>query len=207
MIHVILAEAEVELLPSTVKGRLPDVRILDSFLDGDMVRSLPDPRRRGRADVAHSALLLLLSSEQFEHGHLRVWLHTRGDEVIEIGPRAQVQPNYLDFLVSLSALYDKGALGEGEAKWSIERHTTLDHLLSRLAVDAVLLLSPRGERIPLEALLNELHHMDLAIVVGAFPEGDFPKDTYSLADHVVSLSEKEMTVPSVICELLSSLRH
>jgi rRNA small subunit pseudouridine methyltransferase Nep1 len=198
MIHVVLADAEIE---PTEDG----TRILDSHVDRETLAGGPEASRRGRPDIVHSSLVLLLNSEPFMRGELRVAVHTVRDQVLLLGPGSSVPQNYLDFMERLEELLLSGE--EGNALRWIERDgQTLDTFVSSLAADAVILLSPRGEGSMLRSLLSEMHHLDVAIIVGAFPEGDFRSDAYALADHVVSLSEEEMTVPSVICELLCALR-
>ena len=201
MIHVILADAEIELVRIGTRDE-----VLDAREHKDLVAARPDANRCGRPDIVHDSLMLLLSSEHLQHGELSTRVHTIEDKVLAFEEGSRVPEDFVAFKKALAALLSSRA-NRNELGWTMEAERPLEKLVEDIGADAIILLSPRGQIIPLRALLNELHHLDLVIIIGAFPEGDFRSDAYSIAHHVVSLGEEEMTVPSVIRELLGALEH
>lgn len=191
MLHLVLAEAELELAPGPMRAGGP---VLDAYFHRELLDALPDGERRGRPDIVHQALSLCWGSRPYRTGRLRAYVHTRDDIVIEVEPSARVPPNQMEFLMLMGRLLDGG-----EVKGYNARSMTLRSLLGRLDVPVVA-MSPDGEDIPLASIMNE--HEDLAVVVGAFPCGDYRGPVYQLADVAVSLGRELLTVPAVVSEIL-----
>ncbi len=201
MIHVILADAEIELVRIEARDEVLDAREHVRLIVGR-----PDSDRRGRPDIVYDSLRILLADDHFRDGELSVTVHTIHDEVLVFDYGASAPEDYTTFKQVLAEILSSPE-GKNRRGWRRVANRSLDRLVRDLGADATILLSPKGEEIPLTALLNELHHLDIVIIVGAFPEGDFRSDAYSIAHHVVSLGEEEMTVPSVIREVLGALEH
>lgn len=197
---VLLADAEIEPLPSECIRNVHRAPILDSYVHRDIVHSLPQGERRGRADIAHAALALCQGSRYNQQGRMRVLLHTRGDKVIRIDPRARVPPNYLEFLDLMADLF-AGAQAPGYHLSSGDVTT----LASSLRPDPVIVLSPQGEEANLTMLMEQYLPSGVMAIIGAFPIGDYASPVYALADRVVSLGNDLLTVPTVVSELLSAV--
>jgi rRNA small subunit pseudouridine methyltransferase Nep1 len=197
---VLLADAEIEPLPSGSIRNVHRTPILDSYVHGDIVRSLPQGERRGRADIAHAALALCQGSRYNQQGKMRILLHTRGDKVIRIDPRARVPPNYLEFLDLMADLFT-GAHVPGYHLSSGDVST----LVSGLNPDPVIVLSPQGEEADLTTLMEQFLPRGVVTIIGAFPIGDYASPVYALADRVISLGNDLLTVPTVVSELLSAV--
>lgn len=196
-LHLILAEAELELVPAPACAGT-DIPVLDAYFHRELVDALPDGRRRGRPDIVHQALSLCQGSRLNRAGMLRTYVHTRDDVVIEVEASTRVPPNQVEFLMLMGRLLDGG-----EIKGYDARSMTLRSLVGQLDVPAVV-MSPNGEDVSLASVMNE--HEDLAVVVGAFPCGDYRGPVYELADIVISLGKDLLTVPAVVSEVLCAAK-
>lgn len=218
MIHLILVDAEIEPLgrvePSTgEKLRLcgtsasesEGVHVLDGYLHHPLVEGLEQVERRGRLDIVHSFLLLTQGSRPFLEGRMRVLVHTRRDEVICFGPKSKVESSYVAFRRSMSELFERCALGTGEASLVLREHQPLAELLDGIGPEFVIALSPTGEKVPLEEVLAHLKGKETVIIIGGFQEGDYRSPVYEMADRSISLGEELLTVPDVTAQVLASL--
>jgi rRNA small subunit pseudouridine methyltransferase Nep1 len=218
MISLILVDAEVELVPHvpgedralpricTMKhGELRGLHVLDSYIHRHVMEGLEGAERRGRPDILHSFLLLAQASRHCREGKLRSYVHTRGDEVIEVGQVFQADQSYLAFLQDLGALFCQGKLGAEEEGLRLRAHMTIRELLAELAPDEVVVLSPSGDETDLGRALLPSKEKHLAVIIGGFPEGDYRSEVYALADAKVTLGEELLTVPDVTARVLGAL--
>ncbi|HOQ25636.1 MAG TPA: hypothetical protein PLF76_02740 [Methanomassiliicoccaceae archaeon] len=194
MLNLVLAEAELEPVPRTVRTRA-HVPILDAYFHRDLLPSLPDGPRRGRPDIVHQCLSLCQGSRLNRAGMLHAYVHTRNDIVIEIEPTTRIPPNQVEFLQLMGRLLDGGGVDGYKA-----RNMTFRSLMNDLDVSMVIAMSPDGQDVPLSEVMGG--HEDLAVIVGAFPCGDYRGPVYELADLQVSLGPWLMTVPAVVSEVL-----
>ena len=192
-LHLILAEAELELVPVPARSG-SDVPVLDAYFHRRLLDALPDGQRRGRPDIVHQVLSLCQGSRLNRAGGLRAYVHTRDDIVIEVEASTRVPPNQVEFLLLMGRLLD-GREVEGYRAMSM----TFRSLVDQIGVPLVA-MSPDGEDVPLASVMGE--HEDLAVVVGAFPCGDYRGPVYELADVTVSLGRELLTVPAVTSEVL-----
>jgi rRNA pseudouridine-1189 N-methylase Emg1 (Nep1/Mra1 family) len=81
----------------------------------------------------------------------------------------------------------------------------LKALLGRLMPDAVIVLTPSGERNDLRRVLSGSGGKHLAVIIGGFPEGDFHSPVYQMADVKVSLGDELLTVPDVTSQVLTAI--
>ena len=127
-------------------------------------------------------------------------MHTRQDKLLIFGKDASVPVNYLQFLQLLDPLMRNGSIGEGEAAIRL-----LDASFEKVVYGRkVLVFSPRGRRSDLSKVLKNKEEGWTA-VIGGFTEGDFLSPVYQRADEVVSLGDKLLTVPLVLCQALNAL--
>ncbi|MCD6461758.1 MAG: 16S rRNA methyltransferase [Thermoplasmata archaeon] len=122
MIHIILGEAELELVPERIaghpavrknaekRGKRPTNTLLDSSLHHQAMKVLPDRTRRGRPDIVHYFLLLSLDSILNQHGLLRVWVHTRNDELIRVDPETRIPRSGPRFVGLMESLFQNRAI-------------------------------------------------------------------------------------------------
>ncbi|WP_019178144.1 hypothetical protein [Methanomassiliicoccus luminyensis] len=191
---VVLADAELELAPAGTG--LP---ALDAYFHRDLVKSMDDGDRRGRGDIVHSCLLLLQGSELNRQGNLGVFVHTRGGQVIAVEPGAKIAPNYIRFLQQMGSL-----LAGGKAEGYSLSDRDFKQLIAEIGADLVVAMSPHGRDVPLSEVLRSRPDGTVAVVMGAFPCGDYQSPVYELCDVSVSLGPELLTVPEVVRRVLSA---
>jgi len=120
MIHLVLVDSELELVPEPLWGhpaivrrarlrkKKPNRLILDSSFDHSAIRvKYPDEvDRRGRPDIVFHFLINALHSILNMEGHLRVYVHTRNDELIYVDPRTRIPKAYHRFIGLMEALFN-----------------------------------------------------------------------------------------------------
>jgi len=182
-VAVVLADAELELAP---RSRPPQV--LESGRHAQLIRSMPEPGRRGRPDIVYDCLRVLTGSRQHREGRLDVIVHARRDVAISFDRHAPLG-TYEEFLASMARLLS----GQGVEGWHARSAGYAD-VIASLRPERVVVMSQFGREAPLK---EELRGERVALVMGAFPCGDYASDVYSGADASVSLGPKLMKVPEV----------
>ena len=103
---LILADSEIETVPSEFwshpavvqnarkRKKKPSQVLLDSTLHHSLFRNPDERNRRGRPDIVHQFLLLGLDSILNGENRLRLYIHTRNDELISVDPRTRLPKNY-----------------------------------------------------------------------------------------------------------------
>jgi rRNA small subunit pseudouridine methyltransferase Nep1 len=206
-VTIVLVDSELERIPegAQVKPRCDiNTKVLESYLHRDLLAKLPEGNRRGRPDMVHGFLNLCQSSIANKRGYLRVFVHTRNDEILTIGRKAQVPQNYLEYLGFMDELLERGRIGSGEEEITISRGTYLE-LMDRINVDVTVVMSPRGRPTPLRDLLPATGAEEVAIVIGGFPDGIFKSPVNDLADYEISLGPELLTITAVGSEVLASI--
>lgn len=216
---MLLAEAELELVPKSIRGH-PAVSmsakkrgkrsgqiLLDASLHHSAMQRLDDWEGRGRPDIAHSFLVLCLDSIANVEGELRVLVHTRNNELIEVDPTTRIPKNYNRFVGLMEDLFVKGAVPNKENPLLTMRGgATIEDVIRGTGVESVLALSVDGRRMELDELFGELGG-DVLCVVGGFPKGDFKGKVYELCTHKVSIHGETLKVWTVTSEILTSYRR
>ena len=201
MMHLILADSELELVPEEIAGhpavRKHGSRILDSSLHHSAMKGLKDGYRRGRPDIVHISLLVALESILNREGMLRVYVHTRNDEVIYIKPETRMIKNYDRFKGLMQQLLMKGKIPpDGETLMEVRKENIVK-LLEKLPGKR-LLFSTEGKRRIMSEVMNE----NIICIVGGFPHGDFISPVYDLVDEVVSIYSEMLPAWSVVMEAI-----
>jgi rRNA small subunit pseudouridine methyltransferase Nep1 len=206
-VTIILVDSELERIPEGVSVRPRcdiNTKVLESFLHKEVLATLPEGDRRGRPDMIHGCLNLCQSSIANKRGYLRVFVHTRNDEILTIGRKAHVPQNYLEYLGFMDELLEKGKIGSGEEEITISKGTYLE-LMDRINVDLTVVMSPQGRLTPLRDLLPATGAEEVAVVIGGFPDGIFKSPVYDMADYKISLGPELLTITAVVSEVLASI--
>jgi rRNA small subunit pseudouridine methyltransferase Nep1 len=206
-VTILLVDSELERIPEGVHPEPRcdiNTKVLDSYLHKDVLSKLPEGNRRGRPDMIHGFLNLCQSSIANKRGYLRVFVHTRNDEILTIGRKAHVPQNYLEYLGFMDELLEKGRIGSGEEEISMSKGTYLE-LMDRINVDVTVVMSPEGRLTPLRDLLPATGAEEAAVVIGGFPDGTFKSPVYDLADYKISLGPELLTITAVGSEVLASI--
>jgi len=217
MLTLVLADAELEVVPAPLqghpavrtsakrRGRSPATILLDSSLHHPALRNFSEGERRGRPDIAHLFTLLCLDSVLNGQGQLRTILHTRNDDVIRIAPETRIPKNYPRFVGLLEDLFQKGAVPPDKPLLTLERGMSLERLLAGFPAPKWA-FKEGGEPANLWTEFAKLEG-DLVAVVGGFPHGDFRSPVAKLCDRVVSIHEQPLRAWTVTSEILVAYRQ
>ncbi len=216
MLHLVIADAELELVPKAIadhpavvnyakrRGKRPGEVLLDSTYHHAALRKLPDGERRGRPDIVHFCLLNALESIANKEGLLRVYVHTRNNEVIYIKPETRLPRNYNRFIGLMESLFKSGAVPKGLELLRIEKKS-LGELVNEIGPDGVFVMHEGGRFVkPLEfgRMLAELENP--VVVVGGFPHGDFRSE---IPWERISIYKGPLVAWTVVNEITVSFEH
>jgi len=211
MLHLVIADAELELVPEGIanhpavvnyarrRGKKPNEVILDGSYHHSALKRLPDGERRGRPDIVHICLLNALESIANKENVLRVYVHTRNDEVIYIKPETRLPRNYNRFLGLMESLFKKGAVPK-DLKLLRMEEKSLEELIEELNPDEVFVMHEDGESIKPEnfgKILSGLQNP--LVIVGGFPHGDFRS---KIPWKKISLYKEPLMAWTVVSEVL-----
>ncbi|MDK2914107.1 MAG: rRNA small subunit pseudouridine methyltransferase Nep1 [Thermococcaceae archaeon] len=211
MLHLIIAEAELELVPESIadhpsvvnyakrRGKKPTEILLDSTYHHAALKKLPDGDRRGRPDIVHISLLNTLESIANKEGLLRVYVHTRNDEVIYIKPETRLPRNYNRFVGLMESLFKEGVVPKTLALLRMEKKSLLD-LVEEINSHEVFVMDEKGPfKSPPEFGKILASSSNPVVIVGGFPHGDFSAE---LPWEKVALYKKPLMSWSIINEIV-----
>lgn len=218
MLHVVIAEAEVELVPGSIAGhpavrreaqrrkKKPTEMLLDSSVHHAAMRSLSDGNRRGRPDIAHYTLLALLESPLNKLGMLRCYLHTRNNEVVFINPETRLPRACQRFRGLMEKLFAERKITAGSTTLLEMKNMSVAEHVGSLRSEHAVLLSEDGRRLEVWELAEELAgKREPCVIIGGFPSGGFKGD-YSFAERV-SIFPSPLAAWSVAAEVVSHYRR
>jgi len=188
MLHLVIADAELETVPEEIadhpsvvnyarrKKKRPTEILLDSSYHHSALKKLRDGDRRGRPDIVHISLLNALESIANKEGLIRVYVHTRNDEVIHIKPETRLPRNYNRFVGLMESLFREKEVPKGVGLLRLEKKS-LPELVDEIGTENVFVMHEGGEVVPPREFGRLLSSLDEAVVVvGGFPHGDFLSD-------------------------------
>jgi len=218
MLTLVLAEAEVELVPAELRchpaviaharqrKKQPTQILLDSNYHHAAMNNLPEGRRRGRPDITHLFLLTALESIVNKQGQLNIIVHTRNDMVITVRPETRIMRNYERFLGLMEKLFEKHVVpDEKQPLLSLQQNIPLKQVIEQVQADEVITFSKDGTSIRLQDYFEELkkqkkHH--LLCIIGGFPSGTFHTDLKTIPTKVLSLYPDMLPAWTVASEIL-----
>lgn len=205
MLNIVITESELELVPDEA---LKEKSIVESakkrnkkpceiLLDSSHHHSakIVDGWRRGRPDIIHITLQVLQESFLNHVDQLRVWVHTRNDEIISINPETRLPKNYNRFCGLIEKLFRDGIIKSGDEKelLSINKQSIGDFIGQ---FDCKKLLA-HPEGIKIQELKPE---RDVVVIIGGFPYGGFNREYGSVER--VKVAEVELTTWATAMEIL-----
>jgi rRNA small subunit pseudouridine methyltransferase Nep1 len=217
VLRVILAGAELELVPVEIAGhpsvrmnlaagRKPSEAILDQNLHATASRPLPDGERRGRPDILHYSLLVLLESPVAKAGQLEVAVHTRHNELIRIRSDTRLPRGEARMHGILSKVLRDGRSQDKDPLIRVEGVMKPDKVLAAFAKGPVLRLDEGGAALSPADVVAKAKGGDLTLVVGAFPSGDFHRDWKDAVPDAVSIWKDPLNAWAVAAELTAAWR-
>ncbi len=182
----VFLESSLELVPKSIarhpsviadarrRKKKPTEIILDDSKHHSAMRGLRNREKRGRPDILHQCLLLLLDSPS--SADFDIYVHTINGKLIWINNEVRLPRNYNRFLGLMEDLFKKKVIvGEGKVLLKILDVKLKDVLRNR----KVVLLDEKGEERDVVGLFSK----NFAVCIGAFPHGTFSEKTLrSLGD-------------------------
>jgi rRNA small subunit pseudouridine methyltransferase Nep1 len=216
MLHLIIAEAELELVPESIrdhpavvkyarrKKKKPEEVILDSTYHHAALKKLPDGDRRGRPDIVHICLLNALESIANKEGKLRTYVHTRNDEVIYVKPETRIPRNYNRFVGLMESLFKNRAVPRDLELLRMEEKS-LGELVEEINPDGIFVMHEGGTPLKLKEFGKRLASLENPVViVGGFPHGDFRGET---PGERISIYKAPLMAWTVVNEIIISFEH
>ncbi|MGB9636748.1 MAG: 16S rRNA methyltransferase [Thermoplasmata archaeon] len=215
MLNILLADAELEMVPESIashpsvvvnarkRGKKTVNILLDASLHHAAMRNLEMGERRGRPDIVHFSLLLALDSILNQIGKLRIYVHTRNNELIVVDPQTRLPRNYPRFVGLIESLFNNKVVPSREMPLlTLIEGYDFGKCLDNIPHSKVIVFSQTGRNVILSAYLEKMQDENLLCVIGGFPEGDFLSNVYELADDVISIAPQTLSVWTVISELI-----
>jgi rRNA small subunit pseudouridine methyltransferase Nep1 len=210
MLHLILADAELETVPSKIasqraiawqarrRGRRPTEILLDSNLHHSAMRRLPDADRRGRPDIVHICLLAALDAPLNREGLLRLYVHTRHNKLILVDPATRLPRAYNRFIGLLEHLFLVGTAPPENPLLRLES-SSLAEVVARIKPARVVTFSERGERKLYGEIFKSISKEDeICAIIGAFPHGDFLSNVEELSDELICVDPERLEALTVV---------
>ena len=219
MLTIILAESELELIPSKIishpavisyakqRNKKPKGLILDSSFHHSAMMDLPEGNRRGRPDIVHIFLLNALESILNKKGKLKIIIHTRNNEAIFVDSKTRIMRNYSRFIGLFEQLFEKRKIvAEEKILIELKEDFPLEKIISNEEHDFVITFSENGKIVDLNDYLTDLKNKkikNILCVIGGFPHGDFHSDISKYSNDIISIFEEKLNAWSVSNELLA----
>ncbi len=220
MLHVILLDSALELIPSEItsqkiiqrhasrRGKKPTELLLDQNHHGQSMLKLENHERRGRPDIAYLCLMTLLESPLCKGGLLRVYIHLQDGRIIETNPSVRLPRNYDRFVGLFEQILLHGKVPpKGDSLLWITDYT-LSSLLEKIQgkdESISILATEGGKKTSLKQLSNIFptdETQNVVIGVGAFPHGDLEESTKKSFETHIELDPEIMMAWHVCGEIL-----
>ncbi|MCE4599342.1 MAG: 16S rRNA methyltransferase [Desulfurococcales archaeon] len=190
-LKIILLESSIEIAPKHIAKhrqivesarmhRIPVSRvILDKTLHYNAMSRLEEKWKRGRPDIPHITLLNILDSPLAKRSLIDVFIQVYDGRVFEVKPQTRL-PRHLDRFKGLMAqlLRLERVPPEGESL-IYKSHSTLREFVKDHG--GLILLWEKGEQTNPSHIVKKALDTGYPIGVGAFPKGDFRKETLELS--------------------------
>lgn len=216
VLHVVLVGAEVELAPEAIAGhpairatakelnRRPTEILLDQNVHSPAIRQLPEGERRGRPDILHYTLLVLLESPLNKEGKLKVLIHTRNRELINIRADTRLPRGEARFQGLISKVLRDGASQDKQPLLWSDGVRSPAQVLAECKGPIVRLDEGGSSTTPADLMQRAVDH-DLTILLGAFPSGDFPAEWKNVAP-AASIFPQALNAWAVAGEIVAAAR-
>lgn len=216
----ILADSEMELVPREIvnersilnnaraRGKAPEKILLDASHHHPAFARLPDSERRGRPDIVHFFLMLSMDSDLSAEGKLRVFVHTRNNDVIAVKPETRLPPHYPRFVGLIESLYEQRVVPSREnALLELRTEVPLEKLVDALKPDATIVLHPGGTETPLTEKFASVKADRVVVIIGGFSKGDFKTDLNKIKHEKISLGPRMQKVWTVTSKVLCAIDY
>ena len=129
MLNILLVYSALETIPKEIwdhpqikeyckkRKRKPSECLLDINYHKKAMKKLEEWWMRGRPDIIHFCLLIALDSILNKEGKLRIFVHTRNNEIIYIKPETRIPRNYFRFKGLIEQLFIKKYVPNKNSKY------------------------------------------------------------------------------------------
>ncbi|MFP4006078.1 MAG: 16S rRNA methyltransferase [Candidatus Hadarchaeia archaeon] len=210
MLHLILADSELERVPKEIsgeplireearkRGKDPTEILLNSNYHHGIMEEMVDSYRRGRPDLVHVCMLYALESPLNKDNMLRLYIHTRNDEVIKVKPKTRIPRSFNRFVGLIEQLFKEGGVPPGDPLMELEK-SSLKDIVKEIQPERTFIFSSKGVDLTETNCKHDFSSEDpLCAVIGGFPKGDFISNVESLSDSVVSIYPKPLNSVTVV---------
>src|SRR5713226_2689278 len=198
--NLVIAESALELVPEEIrrfpavvndaKRRVgdPSKILLDRSIHHAAMVRLKEDYKRGRPDIVFVTLLSVTGTPIYEEGSVKVYVHTRGDVVLEIAERTRLPKSYFRF----RNLVEKHLSEKSSNELIRVREMNIRELLRKvIKPDFVAGLSTQGKVETLEDFAETLvGRKNPCVVIGGFPHGHFSAGTLAVLDELVRINPR-----------------
>ena len=216
--YFILADSELELIPpellrersilnsARARGKAPEKILLDASHHHPAFVKLRESERRGRPDIVHFFLMLVMDSDLNAAGKLKVFVHTRNNDVIAVKPETRLPPHYPRFVGLIESLYEQRVVPSREnALLELRTGVPLETLVAALKPDVVYVLDASGKEIPMDRSIMASESGTVVIIVGGFSKGDFRSDLSKIKHEKISFGTRQQKVWTVTAKALCAI--
>lgn len=213
--RIIFAETPLEMIPKKLwghpsikadskrRGRPPNKILLNiSKHYKAMVENKIPPKKHGRPDIIHRALLITLDSPMNQEGLLEIYVHTVEDKIIWINPKTRLPLDFYRFEGLIIQLLKTGRVPPKGREPLLK---IIDVKLGNLLKDDrknIYLLTETGKKYSNKTLKNMLGN---TLLIGGFQEGDFSEEITKMADERVNISPYKLHTSTTACLVLTQL--
>ncbi len=209
-----LVPHEIISHPSVIKSarrrrKNPDSILLDISLHYFAMKNLKDFDKRGRPDIVHFSLLLLLDSVLNRSIDIRIYIYTVNKKIIVVDQRTRLPKNYNRFIGLMEQLLIYGKVPPDSDSPLLEvLDSTLDNFIEEKGFSNIYLLDEKGKTIsPKNFAMKILTEKNPLIMFGGFQKGDFSFEVRKVAKYRYSLYSKSLQTWIIVCKLLSGLEE
>jgi rRNA small subunit pseudouridine methyltransferase Nep1 len=236
MLHLILVETALELISpkhrslssvlNNVKKYGNPGRILDSALHHSFMKNLQDHLRRGRPDILHQFILTCLSSILNKQKQLRIFFHTRHDEIYEINPNMRAPKDYIRFkglmyqllnekqIVISHPVYEDSPDKERksiEDDWLIsKKNLPLMGFVKSLNPDKILRFTTKGTLTNQDTVFGFMNvHPDINVlaIIGGFQSGSFSSKIMEIDAEDISIYPEGLETNAVVNRVIINFEN
>ena len=218
-LYFILADSGLELVPRSLwnhpavrssamrRGKRPGEILLDISLHYSAMKKLKDYEKRGRPDIVHICLLIILSSLLNIKRYLQIYVHTYDNKVIEVDSSVRIPRNYNRFIGLMEQLLIKGKVPPDSEKPLLRvTQYSLSSIVREHNPSKILILDEEGILQTPRKLARVIIREELPmVIVGAFQKGKFSREVLGLAHERIAISKVRLDSWTVISRIISSV--
>ena len=212
MLHIILAESSLELIPKKIHNH-PSVTsyskkfkknssntLLDNSWHFGAMKGLDNEIKRGRPDIIHLTLLSLCTTPVFYKNKIKVFVHTVNDEVISINNNTRLPKSYHRFQGLMEKLFlTKKIESEDEILMEM-KNSSLSQLVSKIKPTQIIGLTTQGQKVSLDKLVKQIEE-NSCIILGGFQKGHFSNETEKIIEESFSINDSSLEAHLVASRL------